>query len=98
MLEKARHHENRCMQDCFVYAKERWDKSHKQPSFKVADLVLVSNLNLTEIKGLNKLKDSLTGPFMMKALTGPNSVQIALTGGLMNKHPAFPVSLINPHS
>ncbi|MBW0530406.1 hypothetical protein O181_070121 [Austropuccinia psidii MF-1] len=31
MLDKARHHPNRCMQDYFKYSKERWDKSHKPP-------------------------------------------------------------------
>ncbi|MBW0568028.1 hypothetical protein O181_107743 [Austropuccinia psidii MF-1] len=41
MLEKARHHSNRFMQDSFKYAKERWDKSHKAPDFKIGDLVLV---------------------------------------------------------
>ncbi|MBW0463022.1 hypothetical protein O181_002737 [Austropuccinia psidii MF-1] len=35
---------------------------------------------------------------MIKALYGPNSVQLELTGELMNKHPAFPVSLMNPYS
>ncbi|MBW0539133.1 hypothetical protein O181_078848 [Austropuccinia psidii MF-1] len=41
MLDKARHHENRFMQDSFKYAKERWDKSRKPPDFKRGDLVLV---------------------------------------------------------
>ncbi|MBW0510770.1 hypothetical protein O181_050485 [Austropuccinia psidii MF-1] len=41
MLDKARHHENICMQDSFKYAKERWDKIHKPPDFKIGDLVLV---------------------------------------------------------
>ncbi|MBW0587272.1 hypothetical protein O181_126987 [Austropuccinia psidii MF-1] len=41
MLDKARHHGNRCMQDSFKYEKERWDKSHKPPDFKIGDLVLV---------------------------------------------------------
>ncbi|MBW0554536.1 hypothetical protein O181_094251 [Austropuccinia psidii MF-1] len=40
MLEKARHHANRFMQDYFKYAKERWDKIHKPPDFKRGDLVL----------------------------------------------------------
>ncbi|MBW0532144.1 hypothetical protein O181_071859 [Austropuccinia psidii MF-1] len=35
---------------------------------------------------------------MIKALHGPNSVQLELTGELMNKHPAFPASLIKPYS
>ncbi|MBW0571159.1 hypothetical protein O181_110874 [Austropuccinia psidii MF-1] len=33
MLDKARHHANRCMKDSFKNAKERWDKSHKPPDF-----------------------------------------------------------------
>ncbi|MBW0521303.1 hypothetical protein O181_061018 [Austropuccinia psidii MF-1] len=51
MLDKARHHANRGMQYYFKYAKERWDKSHKPPNFKVGDLVLVSTLNFNNIKG-----------------------------------------------
>ncbi|MBW0516203.1 hypothetical protein O181_055918 [Austropuccinia psidii MF-1] len=98
MLDKARHHENRCMQDSFKYAKERWDKSHKSPDFKTGDLVLVSTLNFNNIKGPKKLKDSFAGPFMIKELHGPNAIQLELTGELMNKHPAFPVSLIKPSS
>ncbi|MBW0586726.1 hypothetical protein O181_126441 [Austropuccinia psidii MF-1] len=35
---------------------------------------------------------------MIKALHGPNAVQLALTGKLMNKHPALPVSIIKPYS
>ncbi|MBW0573132.1 hypothetical protein O181_112847 [Austropuccinia psidii MF-1] len=35
---------------------------------------------------------------MIKALHGPNAVQLELTGELMNKHPAFPVNLIKPYS
>ncbi|MBW0548952.1 hypothetical protein O181_088667 [Austropuccinia psidii MF-1] len=61
------------------YAKERWDKSHKPPDFEVGDLVLVSTLNLNNIKGAKKLKDSFSGPFMIQALHGPNSVQLELT-------------------
>ncbi|MBW0571054.1 hypothetical protein O181_110769 [Austropuccinia psidii MF-1] len=51
MLDKERHHANIFMQDSFKYAKERWDKSHKQPDFKIGDLVLVSALNFYNIKG-----------------------------------------------
>ncbi|MBW0493973.1 hypothetical protein O181_033688 [Austropuccinia psidii MF-1] len=98
MLHKAGHHSNRCMKDCFKYAKERWDKSHKPPDFKLGYLVLVSTLNFNNIKGPKKFKDSFSGLFMMKALHGPNSVQLELTGELPNKHPAFPVILIKPYS
>ncbi|MBW0592603.1 hypothetical protein O181_132318 [Austropuccinia psidii MF-1] len=98
MLDKARHHENRFIQDSFKYAKEKWDKSHKPPDFKIGDLVLVSALNFNNIRGPKKLKDAFAGTFMIKAQHGPNSVQLKLTGELMNKHPTFPVSLIKPYS
>ncbi|MBW0471100.1 hypothetical protein O181_010815 [Austropuccinia psidii MF-1] len=74
-----------------MYAKERWDKSHKPPDFKIGYLVLVSTLNLNNIKGPKKLKYSFSGPFMIKALHGLNAVQLELTGELINKHPSFPV-------
>ncbi|MBW0524213.1 hypothetical protein O181_063928 [Austropuccinia psidii MF-1] len=98
MLDKARHHANRCMQHSFKYAKERWDKIHKPPELKIGDLVLLSTLNFNNIKGPKKLKDSFAGPFMIKALHGPNAVQLELTGELMNKHPTFHVGLIKPYS
>ncbi|MBW0565752.1 hypothetical protein O181_105467 [Austropuccinia psidii MF-1] len=98
MLYKARNHANRFMQDSFKYAKEKWDKSHKPPEFKIGDLFLVSTLNFNNIKGPKRLKDPFVGPFRIKALHRPNAVQLELTGELMNKHPAFPVSLIKPYS
>ncbi|MBW0503821.1 hypothetical protein O181_043536 [Austropuccinia psidii MF-1] len=98
ILDKARHHENRCTQDSFKYSKERWDKSHKPPEFKIGSLVLVSTINFNNMKGPKKSKDSFAGPFKIKALHGPNSVQLELTGELMNKHPAFPVDLIKSYS
>ncbi|MBW0512751.1 hypothetical protein O181_052466 [Austropuccinia psidii MF-1] len=85
------------MKDYFKYAKERWDESHKTHDFKIGDLVLVLALNVNNIKGPNKLKDSFAGPFMIQALHGPNAVQLELTGELMNKNPAFPVGLIKPY-
>ncbi|MBW0544111.1 hypothetical protein O181_083826 [Austropuccinia psidii MF-1] len=80
LLDKARHHANRCMQDSFKYAKERWDKSHKAPDFNIGDLVLVLTFNFNNIRGPKKLKDSFAGPFMIKALHEPSSVQVELTG------------------
>ncbi|MBW0569087.1 hypothetical protein O181_108802 [Austropuccinia psidii MF-1] len=41
MLEKTRKNSMRCTEDSFGYSKERWDKSHAIPDFKVGDLVLV---------------------------------------------------------
>ncbi|MBW0555907.1 hypothetical protein O181_095622 [Austropuccinia psidii MF-1] len=50
MLDKARKHAVRCMEDSFAYAKDKWDKSHAIPDFKVGDLVLVSTTNFNNIK------------------------------------------------
>ncbi|MBW0513113.1 hypothetical protein O181_052828 [Austropuccinia psidii MF-1] len=98
MLEKERHHADKCMQDLFKYEKEGWDKSHKPPDLQVGDLVLVSNQTFSKIKGENKPKYFFSGPSMRKSLHGPDAVQLELTGELMNKHPAFPVILIKPFS
>ncbi|MBW0517863.1 hypothetical protein O181_057578 [Austropuccinia psidii MF-1] len=37
ILDKARKHAVRCMEDSFAYAKDKWDKSHATPDFKVGD-------------------------------------------------------------
>ncbi|MBW0481673.1 hypothetical protein O181_021388 [Austropuccinia psidii MF-1] len=37
ILAKKRHNANRCILDSFKYEKERWDKSHKPPDFKIGD-------------------------------------------------------------
>ncbi|MBW0570670.1 hypothetical protein O181_110385 [Austropuccinia psidii MF-1] len=49
------------------------------------------------MKGPKKLKDSFAGKFMIKALHGPNAVQLELTGELMKKHPTFPVITIKQY-
>ncbi|MBW0565187.1 hypothetical protein O181_104902, partial [Austropuccinia psidii MF-1] len=90
MLDKVRLHAKQSMDDAFNYAKQKWDKSHKVPDFKVGDLVLVSTLNFNNIKGPKKLKDSYVGPFVIVALHGTNAVQVELSGELENKHPTFP--------
>ncbi|MBW0535959.1 hypothetical protein O181_075674 [Austropuccinia psidii MF-1] len=97
MLEKARKHALRCMEESFAYAKDKWDKSHANPDFKVGDLVLLSKPNFNNIKGCEKLKDSLSGTFAIKALHGGNAVEVELSEELSNKHPTFPVSLINKY-
>ncbi|MBW0518707.1 hypothetical protein O181_058422 [Austropuccinia psidii MF-1] len=97
MLDKARHHAKRFMIDSFKYAKEGWIESHKPPDFESGDLVLVSTLNFNNIKDPKKLEYTFAGPFMIKALHGPNAVQLELTGELMSKHPAFPLILIKPY-
>ncbi|MBW0526661.1 hypothetical protein O181_066376 [Austropuccinia psidii MF-1] len=97
MLQKVRINALRFMEDSFVCAKDKWDKSHAIPDFKVGDFVLVSTTNFNEIKGFTKLKDSFEGNFHIKALHGKNSVQVELSEALSNKKPKFPVSLIKPY-
>ncbi|MBW0505245.1 hypothetical protein O181_044960 [Austropuccinia psidii MF-1] len=76
MLDKARNHAIKCMEDTFAYSKDKWDKSHATADFKVGDLVLVSTTNFNNIKGCKKLKDYFAGPFFIKSLHGENSVEL----------------------
>ncbi|MBW0511638.1 hypothetical protein O181_051353 [Austropuccinia psidii MF-1] len=69
MLDKARHHAKRFMQDSFKYAKERLDKSHKPPDLKIGDLILVSTLNFNNKNGSKKLKDSFCRTIYHKSTT-----------------------------
>ncbi|MBW0575418.1 hypothetical protein O181_115133 [Austropuccinia psidii MF-1] len=64
---------------------------------KVGDLVLVSTTNFNKIKGCKNLKEYFSRPFFIKALHGENSVEVELSEELSNKHPTFPVILINPY-
>ncbi|MBW0571450.1 hypothetical protein O181_111165 [Austropuccinia psidii MF-1] len=94
ILDKTRKHAVRCMEDSFAYAKDKWDKSHAIPDFKVRDLVLVSTIDFNNIKGCKNLKDSFAEPFFIKALHGENAVEVELSKELSNKHPTSQVSLI----
>ncbi|MBW0584315.1 hypothetical protein O181_124030 [Austropuccinia psidii MF-1] len=85
------------MEDSLAYAKDKWDKLHATPDFKVEDLVLVSTTNFNNIKGCKKLKDSFARPFVIKALHGENAVEVELSEELRNKHPTFPMSLMKPY-
>ncbi|MBW0511619.1 hypothetical protein O181_051334 [Austropuccinia psidii MF-1] len=49
-LDKVKHHEKQRMNDSFDYAKQKLEKSHKAPDFKLRELVLVSTLNFNNIK------------------------------------------------
>ncbi|MBW0582808.1 hypothetical protein O181_122523 [Austropuccinia psidii MF-1] len=98
LIDKLRHHSNQRMNDAFEYATQKWDKTHKTPEFKVADLILVSTLRFNSIKGPKRFKDSIAGPFIIKYLHGTNAVQVELSGELENKHPSFPVILVKHYT
>ncbi|MBW0539115.1 hypothetical protein O181_078830 [Austropuccinia psidii MF-1] len=85
------------MEDSFLYSKDKWDKSHATPDFKVGDLVLVSTTNLNNINRCKEIKEFSAGTFVIKALHGENVIEVELSGKLSNKHPTFPVRLIKPH-
>ncbi|MBW0575954.1 hypothetical protein O181_115669 [Austropuccinia psidii MF-1] len=72
LLDKVRNHANQSIKDSFEYAKLKWDKSHKDPEFKVGDLILVSTFKFNNIKGTKKLKDCFSGPFIIKDLHWKN--------------------------
>ncbi|MBW0504177.1 hypothetical protein O181_043892 [Austropuccinia psidii MF-1] len=97
MLEKGRKHSVKCMEDSFSYAKEKRDKSHTTPEFKVGDFVLLSTTNFNNIKGCKTLKESFSGPFFIKALHGKNAIEVELSEELNNKQPKFTVILIKPY-
>ncbi|MBW0464830.1 hypothetical protein O181_004545 [Austropuccinia psidii MF-1] len=84
LLDKVRHNAKKSLTNAFEYVKQKWDKIHNTPEFKVQDLILASTLNLNNIKGPKKLKYSFAGPFITKALHCTNAVQVELSGGLEN--------------
>ncbi|MBW0466500.1 hypothetical protein O181_006215 [Austropuccinia psidii MF-1] len=68
-----------------------------EPDFKQGDEVLVSKLNLNNIKGPKKIRDSFLGPFTNIKLIGKNEVEVRLTEEFSSKHPVFPVILVKPY-
>ncbi|MBW0563063.1 hypothetical protein O181_102778 [Austropuccinia psidii MF-1] len=86
------------MNYAFEYAKQKWDESHKNPEFKVGELIIISTLNFNNIKGPKKLEDLFAGPFIIKDLHEKNEVQVELSGELENKHPAFPLTLVKHYT
>ncbi|MBW0513990.1 hypothetical protein O181_053705 [Austropuccinia psidii MF-1] len=69
MLYKVKHHGKQSMNYAFDHAKQKWDKSHRVPDFKLGNLVLVSTLNFNNIKDPKKVEDSYVGPGFYCCLT-----------------------------
>ncbi|MBW0540460.1 hypothetical protein O181_080175 [Austropuccinia psidii MF-1] len=87
----------KCIAEAKEYNKKRYDKTHMKPDFKEWDQVLVSTLNLNNLKGPKKMRDSFLGPFTIIILIGRNAVEVRLTEKLSRKHPVFPGSLVKPY-
>ncbi|MBW0521617.1 hypothetical protein O181_061332 [Austropuccinia psidii MF-1] len=68
-----------------------------EPDFKEGYQVLVSTLNLNNLKGPKKTRDSLVGPFTIIKLIGKNAVEFKLKEEFSRKHPVFPVSFVKPY-
>ncbi|MBW0534680.1 hypothetical protein O181_074395 [Austropuccinia psidii MF-1] len=66
MLDRARKHAVRCIENSFAHSKYKCNKSHATPDFKVGDLVLVSTTKFNNIKRCKELKDSFEGPPWIK--------------------------------
>ena len=97
-LFKARKYAEKCIADATAYKKDRWDKTQKEPEFKVGDQVLISKKKFNNLSGPKKMRDSFVGPFAIKALHGKNAVEVILTEDYSRKHPTFPVSLVKPYN
>lgn len=94
MITKSRQFAAECVKQAVEYNKERWDKTHKEPSFKSGDLVLISTVNFTNLEGPRKLRRPFIGPFVVRRLHGKKAIEVIPTGGLERKFHTFPVSLI----
>lgn len=57
MLKKSRDHAASCIQDAVEYNKAGWDKTHKEPNFKIGDQVTVSTKSFNDLQGTRKLQD-----------------------------------------
>ncbi|MBW0573755.1 hypothetical protein O181_113470 [Austropuccinia psidii MF-1] len=97
ILEKGGKSEIGCMEDSFAYAKDKWDKSHATLYSKVGDLELVSTTNFNNIKGFKNLKESLSGPVVIKSHNGENAIEVELSEELSNNHPTFPLRKLKPY-
>ncbi|MBW0555961.1 hypothetical protein O181_095676 [Austropuccinia psidii MF-1] len=97
MWKRAFNTPSKCIAEAKQYNKQRYDKTHMEPDFKEGDQVLVSTLNLNNLKGPKKMSYSFVGPFTMIKLIGKDAVEVRLTEGFSRKHPVFPVSLVKPY-
>ncbi|MBW0487052.1 hypothetical protein O181_026767 [Austropuccinia psidii MF-1] len=97
MWKKACDTATKCIAEAKEYNKQRWDKSHMEPDFKVGDQVLVSTLNFNNLKVPEKMRDSFVGPFTIIKLIGTNSVEVKLTEEFSRKHPVLLVRLFKPY-
>ncbi|MBW0573244.1 hypothetical protein O181_112959 [Austropuccinia psidii MF-1] len=61
------------------------------------DQVLMSTLNLNNLKGPSIIRELFVGPLISIKLIGRNAVEVRLTEVFTRKHPLFPVSLVKTY-
>ncbi|MBW0546983.1 hypothetical protein O181_086698 [Austropuccinia psidii MF-1] len=67
---------SKCIAEAKEYNKQRWDKSHMEPDFKEGGQVLGSTLNLNNLKGPKKMRDSFLGTLIIIKLIVKNAVEV----------------------
>ncbi|MBW0531710.1 hypothetical protein O181_071425 [Austropuccinia psidii MF-1] len=97
MWKKERDTEAKCIANAKEYNKQRYEKTHKAPEFREGDQDLLSTLNLNNLKGPKKTRDSFVGPFTIIRLIGKTSVEVRFTEEFSRKNPVLPVSLVKPY-
>ncbi|MBW0493146.1 hypothetical protein O181_032861 [Austropuccinia psidii MF-1] len=97
MWKRACDTASKCIAEAKEYNKQRYDKTHIEPDFKEGDQVLLSTLNLNNLKGPKKIRDSFVGPFTIIELVGKNEVEVRLREQFSRKDPVFQVSLVKPY-
>ncbi|MBW0508052.1 hypothetical protein O181_047767 [Austropuccinia psidii MF-1] len=97
MWKKACETDSKCIAEAKEYNKQRWDKCHMEPDFKKGDQVLVSTLNLNNLKGPKEMRDSFLGPLTINKLIGKNEVEVKLIEEFSRKHLVFPARLVKPY-
>ncbi|MBW0485214.1 hypothetical protein O181_024929 [Austropuccinia psidii MF-1] len=70
----------RCIAEEKEYLKKRYNKPKKEHDFREGYQVLVPTLNLNNIKGLKKLRDSFVVPLTLIRLIGETAVEVKLRG------------------
>ncbi|MBW0512283.1 hypothetical protein O181_051998 [Austropuccinia psidii MF-1] len=80
-----------------LYNKQRYDKSHQEPEFKEGGQVIISTLHFNNLKYLNKMRDSFSGPSNIIRLIGKNELEVRLTEEFSVKHPVFPIILVKSY-
>ncbi|MBW0574174.1 hypothetical protein O181_113889 [Austropuccinia psidii MF-1] len=73
MLDKVKHDAKQSINDAFEYSKQKWNKSHKVPDFKVGDLVL-GPFVIVALHGTNAVQVELSGKLQNKHPTFPVSL------------------------